>query len=370
MGMMPPGSHGPVIWWGGWGGRRRKPEDGPANSGLTGDPTLEPPQQPEGPKDLRGRWESLKQSITGTTAALPQVLRLVWEASRAITVGLFVTTAIAGVIPTISVGITLTLTNAVVAGIKINSFHLPDHVRFADLGIPWLPGPTFSAVGMILILAVLQLVIFAVSALLNTLRNITQQLLQNSVSMRIQLMVMEKAASLDLPFYEDPASYDLLRRAQNDSINRPVLMIATAFGLLQTILTLVTMVALLFGVSWILAVVVLVSPIPAFIADTRYGWRGYNIARWGSRLLRRMNYMVTLVTTDSYAKEVKLFGLGGYFIDRYRLIARAYYGTQRAQVARRYMTGFAWGNISTIVTSITYLYIALQAIAGRLSLGH
>ena len=68
----------------------------------------------------------------------------------------------------------------------------------------------------------------------NTLRNITQQLLQNSVSMRIQLMVMEKAASLDLPFYEDPASYDLLRRAQNDSINRPVLMIATAFGLLQT----------------------------------------------------------------------------------------------------------------------------------------
>src|SRR5947209_16586468 len=33
------------------------------------------------------------------------------------------------------------------------------------------------------------------------------------------------------------------------------------------------------------------------------------------------------------------------------------------------MTGFALGNLSTIVTSITYLYIALQAIAGRLSLG-
>src|SRR5256714_1366005 len=369
MGMMPPGSHGPVIWWGGWGGRRRKPEEGAANSGLTGDPTLEPPQQPEGPKDLRGRWESLKQSVTGTTAALPQVLRLVWEASHPITIGLFVTTAIAGVIPTISVGITLMLTNAVVAGIKINSFHLADHVRFSDLGVPWLPGPTFSSVGMIVFLAVLQLIVFAVSALLNTLRNITQQLLQNSVSMRIQLMVMEKAASLDLQFYEDPGSYDLLRRAQNDSVNRPVLMIATGFGLLQTILTLVTMIALLFGVSWILAIVVLISPIPAFIADTRYGWRGYNIARWGSRLLRRMTYMVNLVTTDAFAKEVKLFGLGQYFIERYRLIAGAFYESQRAQVVRRYMTGFALGNISTIVTSITYLYIALQAIAGRLSLG-
>src|SRR5467141_1738692 len=369
MGMMPPGSHGPVIWWGGWGRGRRNPESGPANSGLTGDPTIEPPQHPEGPKDLRGRWESLKQSIVGTTAALPQVLRLVWEASRPITIGLFVTTAIAGIIPTISVGITLMLTNAVVAGIKINSFHLADHVRFADLGVPWLPGPTLTAVQMIVLLAALQFVLFAVSALLNPLRNISQQLLQNSVSMRIQLMVMEKAASLDLPFYEDAASYDLLRRAQNDSINRPVLMIATAFGLLQTLLTFVTMIAVLLGVSPLLALLALASPIPAFIADTRYGWRGYNIARWGSRLLRRMNYLVTLVTTDSYAKEVKLFGLGGYFIDRYRLIAKAYYGTQRAQVARRYMTGFAWGNLSTIATSLTYLYVALQAIVGRLTLG-
>src|SRR5438128_9522390 len=369
MGMMPPGSHGPVIWWGGWNRGRRKPEGGAANSGLTGDPTIEPPQLPEGPKDLRGRWENLKQSVVGTTAALPQVLRLVWEASRPTTIGLFATSAIAGIILTISVGITLMLTNAVVAGISINAFHLSDRVAFSTLGVPWLPGPTLTAVQMIVLLAALQFAVFVISALLNTLRNITQQLLQNSVSMRIQLMVMEKAASLDLPFYEDPASYDLLRRAQNDSINRPVLMIATAFGLLQTILTLVTMIAFIFGVSWILAIIVLLSPVPAFIADTRYGWRGYNIARWGSRLLRRMNYMVSLVTTDSFAKEVKLFGLGHYFINRYQMIAKNYYSSQRSQVARRYMTGFALGNLSTIVTSLTYLYAALQPIVGRHTLG-
>ncbi len=356
MGMMPPGSHGPVIWWGGWGRSRRKPDSGPANSGLTGDPALEPPQPPEGPKDLRGRWENLKQSILGTTAALPQVMRLVWEASPRITIGLFITTAIAGVIPAISAGLSLMLVNGVVRGIQINSSHLADRVTFADLGV--------------VLLAVLQLLVFAISALLNTVRNITQQLLQNSVSMRIQLMVMEKAASLDLQFYEDPASYDLLRRAQNDSINRPVLMIATAFGLLQTALTFITMVALLLSFSWLLALLALVSPIPAFIADTRYGWRGYNIARWGSRLLRRMNYLVSLVTTDSFAKEVKLFGLGGYFIERYRLIASAFYDSQRSQLVRRYLTGFVLGNLSTIVTSLTYLYVALQAIAGRLTLGH
>jgi ATP-binding cassette subfamily B protein len=371
MGMMPP-QHGgpPTSHW--WMGRRKQPDSGPANSGLTGDPGLELPPEEETPKDLRSRWRSLKQSVTGTSAALPRVLRLVWDASPATTLGLFVATVVAGVIPAGAAETSKLLINAVVKGIIIHNTHIPDRVTFHDLdptiSLPF-QSPVFTALSAIVFIAIVQLALFAITALLGTIRNITQQLLQNAVAMRIQLMVMEKAASLDLSFYEDPASYDLLRRAQTDSINRPVLMISTAFGLLQTLLTFITMIALLLRVSPLLALLALVSPIPAFIADTRYGWRGYNIARWGSRLLRRMTYLVSLVTTDSYAKEVKLFGLGGYFIERYRLIAQAYYGSQRSQVARRYTIGFAWGNLSTIATSLTYLYVALQAIVGRLTLG-
>jgi ATP-binding cassette, subfamily B, bacterial len=366
--MMPPGHGGPSTFWM-WGrGRPKIADTGPANSGLTGSPVIEEPQQPEGPKDLRGRWRNLKQSVRGTAAALPRVIRLVWDASPRITTGLFAVTVVAGIIPAISAYISKLLVNAVVLGIDVHNHPstVADAIRF-DFG-PFRT-PVFTTVNGIIFIAVLQLLIFALIAFLSTARNITQQLLQNAVSMRIQLMVMEKAASLDLAFYEDPASYDLLRRAQTDSINRPVLMISTAFGLVQTALTFVTMIALLVVVSPLLALLALLSPVPAFIADTRYGWRGYNIARWGSRLLRRMNYLVTLLTTDSYAKEVKLFGLGRYFIDRYRLIGNAYYGSQRRQVVRRYFVGFLWGNLSTIATSVTYLYVALQAIIGKLTLG-
>ena len=356
-----------MFWM--WGRRRRgNPESGPANSGLTGDPVIEEPQEPQGPKDLRSRWRNLKQAVRGTAAALPRVIGLVWDASPGVTAGLFAVTVVAGVIPAISAYTSKLLVNAVVLGIEVHNHPttVADAIRF-DFG-PWKT-PLFTTVNGIIFLAILQLLIFALIAFLSTARNITQQLLQNAVSMRIQLMVMEKAASLDLAFYEDPASYDLLRRAQTDSINRPVQMISTAFGLVQTALTFVTMIALLVVVSPLLALLALLSPVPAFIADTRYGWRGYNIARWGSRLLRRMNYLVTLLTTDSYAKEVKLFGLGRYFIDRYRLIGERYYGSQRSQVVRRYLVGFLWGNLSTIATSVTYLYVALQAIAGKLTLG-
>src|ERR1700674_4342968 len=356
--MVPPDHGGPSMFWM-WGRRRRgNPQSGPANSGLTGDPVIEEPPEPQGPKDLRSRWRNLKQAVRGTAAALPRVIRLVWDASPAVTAGLFAVTVVAGVIPAVSAYTSKLLVNAVVLGIEVHNHPtaVTDAVRF-DFGP--LRTPVFTTVNGIIFLAILQLLIFALIAFLSTARNITQQLLQNAVSMRIQLMVMEKAASLDLAFYEDPASYDLLRRAQTDSINRPVQMISTAFGLVQTGLTFVTMIAL----------PVRFTPIPALLGGSRVGWRGHNIARWGSRLLRRMNYLVTLLTTDSYAKEVKLFGLGRYFIDRYRLIGERYYGSQRRQVVRRYLTGFLWGNLSTIATSVTYLYVALQAIVGKLTLG-
>src|SRR4029077_6306294 len=216
MAMMGPGSGPPMIHW--WLGRRKSGDSRPGNSGLTGDPGVEQPPEDQSPKDLRGRWLNFKQSVTGTTAALPRVLQLVWDASPGITIALFATTAVAGVIPAAAAYTAKLLTNAAVQGIGLNQFPAPDRESLARLDPPGplghLSAPAYTAFQMIAVLVIAQLVLFAITALLGTLRNITQQLLQNEVSMRIQLMVMEKAASLDLAFYEDPASYDLLRRAQ------------------------------------------------------------------------------------------------------------------------------------------------------------
>src|SRR5712691_9309829 len=135
-----PGSGPPMIHW--WLGRRKQADSGPANSGLTGDAEPELPPVPEGPKDLRGRWLNFKQSVAGTSSALPRVLRLVWDASPATTLALFIT-------------------NAIVQGIGINNFHQPDRLTLKAIGGPgsllfWQP-PVLSAVQWIVWLAVLQM---------------------------------------------------------------------------------------------------------------------------------------------------------------------------------------------------------------------
>ena len=207
------------------------------------------------------------------------------------------------------------------------------------------------------------------SSFLSTLRNVCQQLLQERVTNTIQLQIMDHAARLDLSFFEDSTSYDLLRRAQQGASTRPLFMVSGVFGLIQTAIAFGSMIFLLVGLSPLLALIALISPIPAFIADTRYGWRGYSFARWASPIRRRMDYVTTLVTTDSYAKEVKLFGLGPYFIDRFRQLATIYQDRQRRIVVTRYFAGFIWSTLTILAGSLTYLYVALQAVAGRLTLG-
>ncbi|TMC39946.1 MAG: hypothetical protein E6J25_11660, partial [Chloroflexi bacterium] len=141
---MPPGHGGPSGFWM-WGrGRSRNPDTGPANSGLTGDPVIEEPQQPQGPRDLRSRWRNLKQSVAGTSAALPRVIRLVWDASPAVTGGLFAATVVAGVIPAVSAYTSKLLVNAVVSGIVVrNTPNPPPDIVRLDFGL-W--HPAFSIV--------------------------------------------------------------------------------------------------------------------------------------------------------------------------------------------------------------------------------
>ena len=322
-------------------------------SGLSGPPDVEDDSRRTESRSLRQRWEEFRRALGGTLVALPRVGRLVWQASPATTLTLFVVTALAGVMPAATAYVAKLLVNAVVKGIQEHKAGVSDA----------------PAVNAVVVLALVQLGVFLATQLLSTLRNISQQLLQEQVQIRIQLLIMEHAARLDLPFFEDPASYDLLRRAQDDSARRPVMMISGAFGLVQTAITFTSMVVLLLAVSPLLALIALLAPIPSFISDTRYGWRGFMLARWSSRLLRRMNYLVTLVTTDTSAKEVKLFRLGEYFTERYRALAQTYYERQRALVTGRYLAGFGWGTPTTLVGSLTYLYVALQVIATKLTLG-
>jgi ATP-binding cassette subfamily B protein len=180
---------------------------------------------------------------------------------------------------------------------------------------------------------------------------------------------MDHANSLDLADFENPAYYDQLQQAQRESANRPVQMVSAVFSLARTTVTFATMIALLLGLSPWVAAAALVSPIPAFISGSRYGWWGFQQMRRQSPARRLMSYLTTVLTTDEFNKEVKLYTLGDHFIGRYRRVANEYYEETKSLLIRRYGSGFGWGALTIIASSGTYLYVAILAVRGTITLG-
>jgi ATP-binding cassette subfamily B protein len=286
------------------------------------------------------------KKIPGVLATFPRVLRLVWSTSAPLTVFLGFLNLAQGFTPAVSVSITSLVVDSVVKAI---SRHNASYI--------WLP------IG-------LQLGISLLSSSLGSLNNGVQQLLQEQVSNRVQLEILKKSSTLDLAFFENPEFYDKMRQATNQSTYQPVSMISQTFDLGRTAVTLVSLTFLLFHLAWWLALVAIAVPIPAFFSSARYGWKGYRLMRRQSPERRLMSYFVMLMTTDIYNKEIKLFKLGKFFIDKFWDLAVKLYQQDRGLMIRRSSISFVWTSLTILTNSAIYLYVALQAVAGRITLGN
>ena len=305
-----------------------------------------------GPSRFSSRREQQKlddgfklRQVSQAFTSFPRVLRLVWSTHALFTATLGLLSIAQGFMPAVTVVITRYVIDGVVYGIL---HHTLSHI--------WLP------VG-------LQLGAGLLSNLLNTVSNTIQQLSLERVFNRVQLLVLEKANTLDLAFFENPEFYDKLRDATDQSKYQPVSMVSQTFGLVQTLVTLFSLLFLLLQLAWWLVIIALLVPIPSFIASSRYGLRGYLLMRRQSPERRLMAYFNELMTTDRYTKEIKLFDLGDHFIERFKQLATKFYEEKKSILIRRYMTGFLWTSMTVAANSGIYLYVAFEAVMGRITLG-
>jgi ATP-binding cassette subfamily B protein len=254
---------------------------------------------------LRERWNRSRESARVILAGLPRAFGLVWGAHRGFTVCLALMAVVGGAIPTATAWITKLLIDAVVAAASAG-------------GHP-------AVVHRVVVLVAVQLALLLSSALLQVAQSIVQQGLQDLTGIRVQLTIMEHANRLDLAFFEDPKFYDTLQQAQSEASYRPIGMVQQLLSLMRSLITFLSMIALIARLGGGVAAMALLAPIPSFIASTRYGWRGFMQARRQSPDRRRMNYFLDLLTRDTYNKEIKLFGLGSHFLVRWKAIADRFY---------------------------------------------
>lgn len=296
---------------------------------------------------FRHRAEAIQNSLS-IYRYCGRAVQLVWATDWRLTLALAVLTIVAGLLP----GAVAYFSKLIVDGV----------VAAAQSG-------TAADRNQALIYLAIEAVLVAVLAGARQGLSLCTSLLRVLLGQKVNLLILEKAQTLPLTYFEDSEFYDKMSRARREASFRPLSMVNRTFGLVQESLSLATYGGLLLQFSGWAVVVLLGATVPAFIAETRFAGQAFRLFKWRAPETRQQNYLEVLLAREDYAKEVKLFQLGPMLLQRYRDIFRQLYGEDRDLTVRRSVWSYGLGLVSTAAFYGAYCWIVLSAIAQRISLG-
>src|SRR6202789_2403718 len=293
----------------------------------------------------------LQRSLFGVFDYSSRALALVWTTNKPLSIALALMTLGGGVLPAGVAYVGAQIVDAV-----IHAADLHTHAGTTSFS------HVFKYVG-------LEALLIAATSMAQRGISLAQSLLRAQLGQRVNVMILETALTLDLTQFEDSDFYDKLPRARREASSRPLSLVMRTFGLAQNAISLVSYGSLLFHFSPWAVVVLLLSGLPAFVAEARFSGDAFRLFRWRSPETRMQIYLESVLGREEHAKEVRLFGLGARLVDRYRSMFTTLSREDRALPIRRDVWGFFLGLIGTCALYLAYAWIALATARGIITLG-
>jgi ATP-binding cassette, subfamily B, bacterial len=182
-------------------------------------------------------------------------------------------------------------------------------------------------------------------------------------------LLHSKAIKLDLINFERPEYFDCLSRASREAPWRPNSILNNLVAILRGLLSLFLMAGLIMTLHWALAVLLLVANIPGIWLRLHYADILYNFQRQQTPEARKSAYFNWLLTGDRPSREIRLFGLGNYFIDLFRKSFLKQKEEEVNIIKRRTLIELISNLFKASALLVTLLFIARQTISGKLTLG-
>lgn len=197
---------------------------------------------------------------------------------------------------------------------------------------------------------------------------LTDSLLGDLFANRTSIKLMKHAVSLDLAQFENATFYDKLERARQQTNGRTALL----SQILAQGQDAITMGLLLFGLitfnPWLI-VLLLVSVIPSFIGEWHFNAKSYSLQRGWTPQRRELDYYRFIGASDETAKEVKLFGLSDFIIERFRNLSDRYFKENKKLAIER----ASWGSLLVAIGTLgyfgAYTLIIVETIKGIVTIG-
>ncbi len=299
---------------------------------------------------------SLKERF-GALRTLRPFVAMVWRTSPHLTVLSLMLRLVRALLPVVTLYIGKLIIDDVVQLVQ-----MPDRPATFE---EWLKSGRLNWLG-VLLLAELALAIL--SDVLGRIVELVDSLLSERVTNASSVSLMEHAATLDLEDFEDAEFQDQLERARRQTSGRLTLM-SQLLGQAQDIVTVASFAAgLLVYAPWLI-VLLLVALLPVFLGEAHFNAQTYTLDFGRTPERRELDYVRQTAASVETAKEVKIFGLNRFLIDRYSSLAATFYAANRRLAVRRATWGGLFTAVGTVGYYFAYAYIAWRTLAGEFSIG-
>jgi ATP-binding cassette subfamily B protein len=315
-------------------------------------------RRPQGPAaiDPSISSRSLKERV-GALKNLRPFLMMVWRTSRELTAASLLLRLVRAVMPVITLFVGKLIIDNVV--LLVQEPHKPETLRL------WLDSGLLSWLSLLLLC---EFALAVLADILGRVVSLIDSLLSERVTNASSVRLMEHAATLDLEDFEDSEFQDQLERARRQTSGRMTLM-GQLFSQAQDIVTVISFAAgLIFYAPWLIALLVL-ALVPAFIGEAHFNAQSYSLDFFRTPERRELDYVRQTAASVDTAKEVKIFGLNGFLIDRYIRLATDFYAANRRLALRRAGWGGLFTAIGTVGYYLAYAYITWRTLTGEFSVG-
>ncbi len=298
------------------------------------------------PKSLKEKNKtSLKKSFSALIY-IPRFFKEIWNTNKTLFLSSAFCRLIGAVLPVIILWI---------GKIIIDEIILQTKLEITDLTQLW------TYVGIEFGLIVL-------SDLVSRAIQLTDSLLGDAYSIDTSVRIIKKTNQIDISLLEDSEFYDKLERARTQTTSRVGLM-SNALGEVQSLISIATLVAGLIYFEPYLIILLILSIIPAFINEIWFSQQQYSLARGWTAERRELDYLRFIGANDKTAKEIKLFGLTDFVVDRFKNLSQEYYDLNKKLAIKRSALGFVFNVLGTLSYYGAYVFIIYRVISGVITLG-
>ena len=207
------------------------------------------------------------------------------------------------------------------------------------------------------------------SVLCNALGGLAAEAQGLIVSDHVSDVIHSQSIAVDLGYYEDPAFHDTLHRAQQEAPFRPARIVNGLKQTLQSSLVLLGIIALLFTFHWAVGLALLLAALPSAVVRLVYARKLFSFEQAQAESERQAWYYHWLMTASEYAREIRLFGIGEIFADRFRALRKTLRNGRLTISSQRTRGEMVAQGLATLVLYATLAGMGYYTVQGVLTLG-